>query len=378
MAMTKENNEFLTMVGPGTPAGELLRRYWHPIALTQDLSPERPKKRVRILGEDLVLYRADDGGYGLVAEHCAHRLASLYYGFIEGADIRCAYHGWKYAPSGQCLEMPFEPENRRFLERVSIPGYKVQEYAGFLFVYLGPDPAPVLPRWDIFERQDGILQVRIEPTLECNWLQPMENGVDTVHTFWLHGHTMHLKGIPGAEYYYRPIEKYDFEEFEWGILKRRTYRDKESGTVHVERGHPVIFPNLLRVPEGRRQALHWRVPVDDERTLIFWAGFTPTEDGSIPPERTEVPELDELPPLMTPDGDYAMDTFQSQDKMAWETQGQIFDRTQEKLGAEDKGIAMYRRMLREQIGRVQKGENPMALIWDEKDALMSIQVDPSA
>lgn len=373
MVLTAEANEVLTKVGPGTPGGELLRRYWQPVAFAEDLTDEKPRKRLRILGEDLVLYRKEHGGYALIAEQCAHRLASLFYGFVEGDDIRCAYHGWKYAPNGQCLEQPFEPDNRRFKEGVRLAAYPVQEYAGLLFAYFGPDPAPVLPRWDVLERRDGTLRLRMEPVLECNWLQPMENSVDTVHTFWLHGHTMRVKGLPGGEYYYRPIEKYDFEMCEWGIIKRRFYRDDQTGEVEAEHGHPLVFPNMLRVPEGPRQAFHWRVPVDDDRTLIFWAGFTPSKDGSVP-DRPDRPPVDRQGTLMTADGsEYAMDTFQSQDKMAWETQGRIFDRTKERLGAEDKGIAMYRRLLWRQIELVQKGGTPMALIHDESRAVVDFE-----
>src|SRR5680860_100983 len=254
--LTPEQNDYLTRIGPGTPAGKLLRRYWHPIAPAQELTDERPKKRVRVLGEDLVLYRTDDGGYGLIAEHCAHRAASMYYGFIEGRDIRCAYHGWRYDQTGQCLEQPFEQENRRFKERVKMTAYPVQRYRG------------------------------------------------------------------------------------------------------------LVFPNMLRVPEGPRQSLHWRVPIDDTHTMIFRAGVVPNKNGTRE-DINEDPEIDYMDGIMTPDGsEYAMDTFMSQDAMAWETQGAIFDRTKEHLGAEDKGIAMYRRLLKEQIDLVQAGGSPMALVWD--------------
>ncbi|MEV4513355.1 Rieske 2Fe-2S domain-containing protein [Dactylosporangium sp. NPDC049525] len=368
--LSAEQNAFLTQVGPGTPAGELLRRYWHPVAVADDLSEARTK-RVRVLGEDLVLYRTDEGTYALVQEACAHRRVSLYYGFVEGCAIRCPYHGWLYDQDGQCLEQPFEQDNRRARERVRIPAYPVQEYRGLLFAYLGPGEPPVLPRWDVLERTDGQLTLYVEEDLQCNWLQPMENAVDTVHTYWLHGHTMHLKGIDKGKYYYRPIEKYGFELFEWGIIKRRVYRDVGTGDVEEETGHPLVFPNILRLPEGPRQALHWRVPVDDTRTMLFRAGLLPSKDGSTV---DGPPAVERVPREVDVNGDHAMTTFSSQDRMAWETQGEVYDRTLENLGAEDKGIAMYRRLLREQIQRVQAGEDPMALIRDPERAVVNFEV----
>src|SRR6266545_6185204 len=172
-----------SQVGPGTPCGELLRRYWHPFCVAADLTPEHPRKRVRLLGEDLVVYRADgsarpdssgrggNGDYGLVGEHCSHRGASLYYGFVEGDCIRCPYHGWLYDTTGQCLEQPFEPQQSIMRHAIHHPAYPVQKLAGLLFAYLGPRPAPLLPRWDVLAREDGerIIEVRL-PILECNWL----------------------------------------------------------------------------------------------------------------------------------------------------------------------------------------------------------------
>ncbi|HEX9445456.1 MAG TPA: Rieske 2Fe-2S domain-containing protein, partial [Candidatus Binatia bacterium] len=129
--LSKKENEKLARVGPGTPAGELLRRYWHPIAVATELG-DRPVRRVRILGEDLVLYRGEDGSHGLVAERCSHRGASLAYGRIEGANIRCPYHGWMYAADGRCVEQPAEPEDSTYKDRVRHRAYPVEKAAGML------------------------------------------------------------------------------------------------------------------------------------------------------------------------------------------------------------------------------------------------------
>jgi 5,5'-dehydrodivanillate O-demethylase len=359
--LSQEMNETLTKVGSGTPCGQLLRRYWQPVCIASELTEEKPKKRVKVMEEDLVIFRDGDGRYGCVAEQCAHRGCSLYYGFIEKGGLRCAYHGWKFDVNGQCLEQPFEPKGSKYKEQICQTSYPVQKLGGLLFIYMGPQPAPMLPRWDVLVREDGYLKLQQHPILNCNWLQAQENSVDTVHTYYLHGHTMHLKNMPMAKYYYRPIEKYDFELCEWGMIKRRTFKGEKE--VENEKGHPAVFPNMLRVPEGKTHAFHWRVPIDDTHTMIFWAGFVPTEDGSIP-ERPVEPPVEEMPPLMKEDGEYAMDSFPSQDKMAWETQGPLYDRTKEHLGASDRGVAMWRKLLREQIEIVRGGGEPMALVRD--------------
>src|SRR5437660_9441540 len=161
--LAREENELLTRIGPETPAGELLRRYWHVVAATSEITEDKPKKRVRVLGEDLVLYRDRSGKYGLIAEHCAHRGVSLYYGFVEEDGIRCAYHGWKYDACGLCIEQPFEPQGTNLMREACQPAYPVQQLAGILFAYMGPQPAPLLPRWETLVRRDGKRRILVLP-----------------------------------------------------------------------------------------------------------------------------------------------------------------------------------------------------------------------
>ncbi|HEX9743488.1 MAG TPA: Rieske 2Fe-2S domain-containing protein, partial [Nitrospiraceae bacterium] len=144
--MTPEENEYLTSVGPGTPAGELLRRYWQPIAASAELTDEKPIRRVRLLGENLVLYRDTTGRHGLVAEQCPHRRASLAYGRVDDEGIRCPYHGWKYDSTGRCLETPAELKGSTLRTKIRTTAYPVQKLGGILFTYMGPEPAPALPR----------------------------------------------------------------------------------------------------------------------------------------------------------------------------------------------------------------------------------------
>src|SRR5438094_973786 len=154
--LTREENETITRIGAGTPCGELLRRYWQPVAAVGELTDDKPRKRVKMLGEDLVLYRAADGSYGLLAEQCSHRGASLYYGFLEDGCLRCPYHGWLYDASGRCVEQPFEPQQSLMRHTIRHPAYPVQKLGGLLFTYMGPlEKQPLLPRWDVLLRQDG-------------------------------------------------------------------------------------------------------------------------------------------------------------------------------------------------------------------------------
>jgi 5,5'-dehydrodivanillate O-demethylase oxygenase subunit len=358
--LSKEENERLTRVGPGTPGGELLRRYWQPVAVASELTAERPKKRVKVLGEDLVIFRDGEATYGCFAEHCAHRGCSLYYGFLEDRGVRCAYHGWKFRTTdGQCLEQPFEPAASTYKDRIRQRAYPVQKLAGLLFIYMGPEPAPLLPRWDVCVREDGVRRIQTQPPLRCNWLQAQENTADTVHTYYLHGHLLKLMGRNDGAYFYRPIVHYEWDRCEWGITKTCHYGGEHP---EVEIRPPLIFPNILRIPQGREECLHWRVPMDDTTTQIIIMAFTPSPDG----RRVEQPEDPpvELVDQYLPDGDYDLSGFYGQDRMAWETQGAIFDRSREHLGATDRGIVLFRQLLAEQIGVVERGGEPIALVRD--------------
>ena len=186
--LSSELNERLTRVGPETPAGELLRRYWMPIAPKAEVDELRIRP-VRLLGEDLVVFKDGLGRYGLLAERCSHRSASLCYGRIDNDGLRCPYHGWKYDVTGKCLDQPAEPPGSTYKDSIQHAAYPVQEAGGVLFGYLGPAPAPLLPRYDVLAREDWVRRVEVHPVLDCNWLQPMENAVDPAHLYWLHGYT---------------------------------------------------------------------------------------------------------------------------------------------------------------------------------------------
>ena len=372
--LNQEENELLASVGPGTPAGRLLRRYWHVVAAASELSDEKPKKRLRVLGEDLVLYRDRSGTYGLVGEHCSHRGVSLYYGFVEEDGIRCAYHGWKYDACGKCLEQPFESPEVGYKEKIQHPAYPVVKLAGLLFAYLGPPgKKPLLPKWDLLMRQDGVKKVDICEVLRCNWLQAMENSVDPYHTYYLHSHTLKLKGDPDhVPFHYQQVKKIEFEQVvhpTWaGIQKQRFFAGDD---VPVEAPHPLILPNLLFVPVRAGYAMHFRTPIDDFNTQVYQFRFSPTKDGSVV-DQPENPPI-EYVGTKNADGEFHLDNFASQDHMAWETQGPMADRAREHLGESDRGIILFRKLLRDQIRAVENGDDPLGINTDPaKDEIIRL------
>lgn len=383
--MRQAENEMLTRVGAGTPAGELLRRYWHPVAVAGELTEEKPIKRVTLLGEKLVVFRLKlaegetQPRYGLVAEQCRHRLASLAYGRVDHEGIRCPYHGWKYSLEGRCLETPPEPSDSEYYREIRQPAYPVQKLAGLLFAYLGPLPAPLLPRWDALAREDGKRWVTVESVIDCNWLQPMENSVDPSHLYWLHGYAFKSGHLEAHMAQYQ--EKHEFIRFEYGIMKRRITPGKKPGDPAMVDEHPLIFPTALRHVSneirGQREKLYRhniqiRVPIDDTHTQVYRVNFVPTATDRSP---ADVDPPYEYRPLKDETGEYFMNVVSAQDSMAWETQGPVTDRTQEHLGAADRGIVMLRRLLREQIEIVQKGGEPMGVIRDPgKNTIINFDV----
>jgi 5,5'-dehydrodivanillate O-demethylase oxygenase subunit len=371
--LTREENELLTRVGRGTPCGELLRRYWHPVAAAGEFTEEKPIKPVKILEEELVVYRDKRGKYGLVGEHCPHRLASLAYGRVDDEGIRCPYHGWKFDSTGKCLEQPAEPEGSTFKYRIKQVAYPVETLGGLIFAYLGPEPKPLLPRWDVLVWESGKRWIVKESIIDCNWLQPMENSVDPAHLFWLHGDTAHL--APRVKKY---AEEHEFIRFEFGIKKRRTSLPVATGEAPLVDEHPLLFPTTLRhvapYENGRahRHNLQIRVPIDDSHTQVFRVNFVPSDVEKSSPEM-QIPLR--YSQLKTGPRQYDMRMVSAQDSMAWETQGAIADRTEERLGVGDEGIILLRKLLKEQIEVVQQGFDPIGVIRDpQRNRIIELNV----
>jgi 5,5'-dehydrodivanillate O-demethylase len=367
MALSREENEMLTRVGPGTPGGEMLRRYWHPIAFLSELKG-KPLRR-RILGEDLVLFRDDRGRIGLLTLRCSHRGTSLEFGHLENGGLRCCYHGWLYDVEGRILETPGEPADSTFRERVRHPVYKVQELAGIVFAYLGPEPAPLLPRYDVLVREDGVRSMSAR-MVHCNFLQMVENSVDQHHFKWLHR-------TPKTRQW--RDERLTSDVTDFGILDTFTRRvgDESFRTIslflmpnmnkvgyHLPEDHPAAF---AATHEGY-EALRWRVAMDDTTTMHFTVYFAPLVDGKImakvPKDQQDQGLGDSIPGKYRWDEETGWIARGDQDRCAQESQGPIFDRTGEHLGVSDEGVILLRRLFRQSIEAVQRGEDPVGVIRD--------------
>jgi 5,5'-dehydrodivanillate O-demethylase len=368
--LSVKENERLTRVGPGTPMGQLLRRYWHPIAATAELDQE-PTKAVKLLGESLVLYKDRSGALGLIGEACPHRRVNMLYGIPEQDGLRCPYHGWLFNETGRCLEMPAEAPDSTFPQRVTTPAYPVQEMGGLIWTYLGPKPAPLLPRWEVFVRE-GVLRDIGAQVIPCNWVQAMENSVDPVHLEWLHGKYLayvldhqgksqdpaYQMAYRGAQAFARPHMKIGFDVFEHGIIKRRVVEGRTEEDDEWRIGHPLIFPNILYVGNG----FQIRVPMDDTRTLHYWYNVHEPYPGVQAPKQDKIPFFQV--PVIDEKGLFLVDWVNGGDTMAWATQGSIAERSLEKLAESDKGIILYRRMLQQQMALTEDGGEPMNVFRD--------------
>ena len=402
---TQEQNDMFTRVGAGTPMGELMRRYWHPIAAAAELK-QNPTKAVRVLGEDLVLYKDEGGRLGLIEAACAHRRVNMLFGIPEERGLRCPYHGWLYDETGQCLEMPAETPDSTFPSRVRLKAYPVEQLGGLVFAYLGPSPAPLLPRWEPFVRE-GMVRSIGWLVISCNWLQIMENSMDPVHNEYLHGYfnnyILERMGVladrgrlgqrqftpgPDAGRHWRRGAKVThhvkvgFTQFEHGVLKHRLMEDEDEATSPGWTvGHPVVIPNLEHGSRGR--GFQIRVPIDDTHTYYLYYN----EHDPLPGENTDqAPE--DIPvfkvPLPGVDADglpiwELLDDASGQDNFAWTSQGPLMERWLERLGPSDVGILMYRRLLGEQMRIVEDGGDPMNVFRDpEKNQRIVLPCDGQA
>jgi 5,5'-dehydrodivanillate O-demethylase oxygenase subunit len=356
--LTPARNDMLTRVGPGTPMGNLLRRYWMPIAGASELTAEKPIKPVRLLGEDLALYRDLSGRYGLIARHCSHRGADLSCGTVEETGLRCFYHGWKFDARGQCIEQPYEEiaaPNAKSRAGCGIAAYPVRELAGLLWAYLGPTPAPELPVWAPFTYQNGFREI-VTARVPCNWFQCQENSIDPVHFEWMHENwSAHLRGqdIRAARHL-----KLRFDEFEHGFVYRRIREGGDEADAMWSVGRVALWPN------GFYLGMHfeWRVPIDDENTLSVAWFFMRVPQGREPYLQERVPTWES--PVRDADGNFIVSHVINQDIVGWVGQGRIADRTRENLRSSDIGIAEMRKRFFADLEKVAKGEDPSGLIRD--------------
>ena len=356
--LSRENNELLCRVGPGTPMGNLLRRYWHPIATVADLK-HNPVKKVRLMGEDLTLYRGEGGTPYLIGGRCAHRCTVLHTGWVENDQVRCMYHGWRYDGTGQCTEMPAERNVNPGLVRIA--GYPVHDYHGLLFAYLGDGPAPPfeLPRKESLE-QPGIDITTREEVWDCNWLQQVENSLDSTHLSFVHQWPTPTR--LGAEIG-AVIPELECIETEAGIRQTAI----RPNSVRVSNWTFPNNNNVLSAPprEGDPwvNMVGWAVPIDDENTLRI--GFYSYPGGEVGEQLRRNGAIvtgqakDHAAVLFDehrlPDVG-ASDRIMAQDYAAVRGQGVIHDRTRERLGASDGGIALLRRILFRELEAMRAGQ----------------------
>lgn len=388
--LTQSENERLTRVGPGTPMGDLLRRYWQPIAPAAVLE-ENPVRRVRILGEDLVLYRDRSGGLGLVGPRCAHRLVDLRFGIPEDHGLRCPYHGWCYDDAGRCIETPLESSHSRLKDRIRIPAYPVEELGGLVFAYLGPEPAPLLPRWDFLVWPNMLRQIGIT-VIPCNWLQCHENSVDPMHNRYLHGnffkYSLERKDaleerVGDATRSHRAFSSMRqtegadgivFERDRYGLRKGVRYSQKRGAAKDEIHWFPYnVFPCYSRGSGRVRTQVNMRIPMDDTRTyhINYVLYGVP---GVEAPLQKVIPWFEA--PLFDEKGEPIVDYVLGQDMTAWWAQGDIVDRTQEHLAGTDVAILEFRRLISDQLDLVAAGRDPINVFRDPSEVGDCIELSP--
>ena len=366
--LTQQDNERLTQIGPETPMGRLLRCYWYPIAAATELT-RHPTKQVRMLGEDLVLYRDGCGKLGLIGAYCAHRRAGMVYGIPESDGIRCPYHGWKYNAEGRCTEQPFEETvrpDKNSKENIKLASYQVEELGGLIFGYFGKSPAPLLPRWDLLVEDNAWREIGYTVT-GCHWLQSAENILDPVHVEWLHGVFRNFAAdrTGRTERKRKRIRhvKIAFDLANYGIIKRRILEHETEESDDWKIGHWLVFPCTQKGPD----MLRFRVPVDATHTAQWYYSVHPLSDGERQQDE-EIPLYDMPSPTLDEHGQPRVDQLDGdvdpQDNAIFVSQEPVFDRTKETLGESDRGVLMYRHLLDHQMKLVEEGKDPMNVFRD--------------
>src|SRR5256712_10182590 len=278
--LSREDNELLCRVGPGTPMGAMLRQYWVPALMSSEL-PERDGApvRVRLMGENLIAFRVTSGKIGLIQNHCPHRGASLFFGRTEEEVLRCVYHGWKYSCEGPCVDMPSEPEESNFKSKIRATAYPCVERNDIIWTYMGPrQTAPPLP--DIEPNMLPRGEYAVQKVLrECNWFQGLEGDIDTSHLRFLHlGAVKPEQTTPGTFDYYNVADrapKYEVVDTEFGT-SYGAYRPAEADTYYWRIAH-FLFPFFTMIPTGilgMQVLVRAWVPVDDEH-VMFWSIAAP-------------------------------------------------------------------------------------------------------
>ena len=393
--LSPADNELLTRTGPGTPMGDYFRRFWLPVALSQELAaPDSPPVRVKILGEELVTFRDTDGRVGLIDPRCAHRGANLFFGRNEECGLRCAYHGWKYDVEGRCVDMPTMPPEARFRDKVRLTAYTTHEAGDFVWAYLGPaGHEPALPQLEfaVVPPAHRFVSKKLQ---QCNWAQACEGALDTAHFSFLHmpvwtgpdavnaavarssvdvERTRWMRDDPRPEFEIAPHDV----GFAAGAARKADGNDLYWRIAQYLLPNHALTPNAL--PGENIHGQTW-VPITDELCWVYcytWNPDRPLTDDErrqYRAGRTVHAQVDERwVPLRNRDNDYLIDrdvqkrkTFtgvegvSEQDAMIQDSQGLIADRTREHLGPTDAAIIEFRRMILKGARDLQTGVEPTA------------------
>ncbi|NNE25175.1 MAG: aromatic ring-hydroxylating dioxygenase subunit alpha [Rhizobiales bacterium] len=379
--LSQQINDELTLTGPDQPAGKLLRRYWMPAALSEELIGKRPVVPVTLIGEKLVLFRDQSGALGLIGRHCPHRGTDLCYGRLENNGLRCPFHGWHFDVTGQCIEQPAEPEGSRMHENIRTASYPVVEKNGIIWAYMGPGQAPAFSNLDCFRAPDSHV-FAFKGLWECNWLQALEIGIDPAHASFLHRFlqdedpkdsygkqfrdTADMTDIPMTRVLREfPRPKIEVEDTDTG-LRIIALRDLGNGTTHVRITNQV-FPCAITIPISNEMTItQWHVPVDD--THCYWysmfTSFTkPVDKVTMREQRLKEHRLPDYAPLKNRANNYGYNPDEQDtltytgmgldinvhDQWAVESMGAIQDRRHEHLGKSDAAIIRFRKLFRKAI-----------------------------
>jgi phthalate 4,5-dioxygenase oxygenase subunit len=393
--ISQEQNDLMTKVGPGTPAGGLLRNYWQPVALVDQFSNSaRPVLPIKLLGEEFVLFRDDKGKYGLLDRRCPHRQADLAYGRYEEGKLRCVFHGWLFDVEGKCLETPAEPQGSRLCEHIRQRTYPVVERSGIVFAWLGAGEPSAFPHFDCFTAPDAYT-FAFKGYWDCNWLQALEVGIDPAHASFLHRYfeDEDTAGSYGKQFRGRPsdselpiskvLREYDQPEItvaktDYGI-RLLTLRKIDEKQTHGRSTH-ILFPQTFVIPMNAEMTItQWHVPVDDHGCYwysIFTSFTTPVDKKTMREQRLRTYPAPDYKPIFNRANAWGFDAGQQEkatytgmgfdinihDQFACESPGRIADRTKENLGSSDKGIVLYRRLLVDAINKNQKGERALMML----------------
>ncbi len=396
--LSAEQNNTITRTGPRTPAGSLLRHYWQPAALVEELDAARPVRPVRLMGEDLVAFRDESGRYGLVGRSCPHRGTDLAYGRLEDGGLRCPFHGWLFDVEGRCLQTPAEPEGSNLCANIRQKAYPVVEKNGILFAYMGPGDPPAFPDFDCFVAPESHT-FAFKGMIECNWLQSLEVGIDPAHTSFLHrffhdedpnqqyGKVFRDTSIDSDMPMTRimrefPQPRIEVERTDYG-LRVVTLRRISDRNTHI-RVTNLLFPNAFVIPMSREMTItQWHVPIDDTRHYwyaIFTSFGEKVDRAEMRRQRLQMYELPDYTARRNKRNDYGFDPHEQahqtytgmgtdinvHDQWACESMGEIQDRTNEHLGQSDKAIVAYRRLLRQAIDDVRGGGRPLMVLDPEQ------------